>query len=188
MKFEQDPPGRVKLKHLISAALNLLILSSRISHERDPVHVQCGLVVSWSCGLMDSAQSTQLNPDYSQLAAAEPFPHQPQPAHRWGAAKVTVLASELLSQCWWTPRVGFLSPSSNSNIYTQLVVSNPFSQCRGTGRDNRPPLNIPVGWSLPRGTDHPSIGSKGSREQVQVQTPALPTSESRGHEYHPETF
>lgn len=91
MKFEQDPPGRVKLKHLISAALNLLILSSRISHERDPVHVQCGLVVSWSCGLMDSAQSTQLNPDYSQLAAAEPFPHQPQPAHGWGAAKVTVL-------------------------------------------------------------------------------------------------
>lgn len=38
------------------------------------------------------------------------------------------------------------------------------------GRDIRHPLNIPVGWSLPRSADFLSISSEGSREQGQVQT------------------
>lgn len=142
-----------------------------------------GLVVSWT--LPSPPSSTQTTHSWLQLSPSHTSHNLPTGGEQ---PRSPCLASELLSQCWWIPRVGFLSPSSNLNKYTQLVVSNPFSQCRGMGRDNRPPLNIPVGWSLPRGTHHPSIGSKGSREQVQGQTPALPTSESRGHEYHPETF
>lgn len=141
-----------------------------------------GLVVSWTLPSLPS--SAQTIPIWLELSPSCISHNLPRGGEQ---PRSLCLASQLLLQCFWTPRVGFLSPSSNANIYIQVVVSSPFSQCRGMDRDNSP-LNIPVGRSLLRGADLPSFSTKGSREQVQVQTPALTTSESRGHEYHPETF
>lgn len=108
VKFEQDSPGRVKFKHSqvhqTDMTLNVLILSSRISQGRDPVHVQGGLLVSWTCGPMGSADSTQSIHSWSIRDISHNLPTGTEQPRSPCLASVT-------------PRVGLLSPSSNANIY-----------------------------------------------------------------------